>query len=235
MKIKTYIIITCALISLLSCSKKEDDDGGGSGGGDSAPEAAILVSPENGTECNTGVNVNALSSRVTFEWSASDNTTRYEVFIEDLETNEIIEERTTATQAYVTIKKGTAYRWYVVSKNTTTESANSETWLFFNAGDGDESHTPFPADIVSPLMGHSFNSSTTQLDLQWSATDIDNDISSYEVLFDTNSTPTTSMGETTSNDLSVTVASGNTYYWQVITTDQVGNTSTSDVFWFKVE
>ena len=231
MKIKTYIIIICTLISLLSCSKKDD----GGGGGSSAPDAAILVYPEDGTACNTGSSVDALTSTVAFQWSASDNTTRYEVFVEDIETNEVIEARTTATEAYVTIKKGTAYRWYVVSKNTTTESTNSEVWIFFNAGEGIESHIPFPAEVVSPLLGHSFNSSTTQLDLQWSATDIDDDIASYEVFFDTNSTPTTSMGATTGNDLSVTVGSGNTYYWQVITTDQEGNTSTSDIFWFKVE
>lgn len=231
MKIKAYITITCVFIGLLSCSNKDD---GGDGGG-SAPEAASLVFPEDGTECNTGVSVDLLTSTVTFEWNPSDDTTRYEVFLEEIGTDEVIEARTTATQADIVIKKGTAYRWYVVSKNTTTQSTNSDTWLFFNAGDGIESHTPFPADVASPLLGHSFNSSTTQVDLQWSATDIDGDIASFEVFFDTNNTPVTSLGETTSNNLNVTVASGNTYYWQIITTDQVGNSSTSDIFWFKVE
>jgi len=230
MKTEKYILIIFTFLSVLSCSKKDDD------GGSSTPSATSLVFPANGTECNTGIEVDAATSTVTFDWDTSDNTDLYEVVIEELNTNEVIRETTLATQIDVTINKGTAYSWYVISKaNGSSETANSTTWQFFNAGDGIESHTPFPADVVSPVMGHSFDASTTQIDIQWAANDVDGDIASYEVYFGTANPPTTSMGETTSNTQAVTVATGNTYYWQIKTTDEVGNTSTSDVFWFSVE
>ena len=64
---------------------------------------------------------------------------------------------------------------------------------------------------------------------------MDNDIIEYEVFFGTTPTPTTSIGTVADDSLSdVAVASGNTYYWKVITEDSIGNTSESEVFQFRV-
>ena len=226
MKIEKYIIIACSFLALVSCSSSGGDDDGGS----SAPSASSLVFPADGTECNTGVEVDSETSTVTFDWTASDDTTRYDVVIEELNSDEVIEQTTTSTELEITIKKGTAYQWHVVSKNTTTLSTKSETAQFFNAGDGVQSHNPFPANVASPAMGHSFDAGTTQIDIQWSANDIDDDIESFEVYFGTDNIPATSVGSTADNTMSVTVASGNTYFWKVKTTDAEGNTSDSDIF-----
>jgi len=71
--------------------------------------------------------------------------------------------------------------------------------------------------------------------LEWIATDLDDDIVSYEVFFGTETTPTTSLVATNDNFINdVAVSSGNTYYWRVVTIDELGNNSISSIFDFKI-
>ena len=75
----------------------------------------------------------------------------------------------------------------------------------------------------------------TSVKLEWNGLDIDNDIISYDVYFDTTTPTTTLLGNTTDNTMDVTVEAGNIYYWRVVTKDSIGNTSESEVFEFKIE
>ena len=68
-----------------------------------------------------------------------------------------------------------------------------------------------------------------------SGSDIDNDIVSYDVYFDTVNPPVTLEGNTAASNIDVTVAAGNTYYWRVVTKDSQGNNSQSEIFEFRVE
>ena len=135
----------------------------------------------------------------------------------------------------VTILRGTPYSWYVVSKNSGTQTAESTTWKFYNAGEAFSSYAPFPAELLSPVYDVSLSVSTTIVALEWTGEDVDNDIKAYKILFGTTSTPTNEEGTTTTNKLSVSVASGNTYYWRVVTIDTQNNTSESQIFRFNVE
>jgi len=61
--------------------------------------------------------------------------------------------------------------------------------------------------------------------------------SGYEVFLDTSNDPNTSVGTTTTETTlsDVPVTSGQVYSWKVVTTDSAGNTSTSEIFEFRVE
>ncbi|WP_420401959.1 hypothetical protein [Flagellimonas sp.] len=200
-----------------------------------APDASDLVYPENNKECTTGIEVDVERSTVNFQWNSSANTDYYEIIIKELGTNVEIKENSNTTELEVTIKKGAAFQWQVVSKsNISSETATSEVWKFYNAGDGIVNHVPFPADVITPSVGGNLDSSTANVILEWSASDIDNDITGYEVFFGTQNPPINSMGQTADSNIEVSVGSGNTYYWIINTTDSANNMSVSDVFWFEV-
>jgi len=223
------IIWLSILVLLVSC--------GGDDGPPPAPEGAALVFPEENSECTTGTDINQTSTQVTFRWMASNNTENYTLSVTNLNTNVPQNISTASTSASLTITKGTPYAWSVTSRNSNSDQvASSPTWLFYNAG-SQTTYAPFPAQLVNPLSG-----ATVQMDianevlLEWSGTDVDNDIESFEVFFSETNPPTTSVGITNASamEIPVGVESGNVYYWRVVTTDLEGNTSISGVFDFRV-
>lgn len=230
-----YKIIIINLLFLVSCG------GGGSKGDEPSeptptvsPKAANLVFPENNKECTEGIVLSNSQSKVNFQWAASENTDRYELNLINLNTNTSSKINATTNEVIITLLRGTPYQWYVISKASgTTLTAESARWRFYNQGIGVESYSPFPAQVVSPKRGSTI-AATTSVVLSWTGQDVDNDIKNYEVLFGTTSTPTTSLGVVTTNTTSTAVISGVVYYWIVLTTDNKGNTSKSELFEFKV-
>ena len=235
MKLK-YLSILVLGFAIMSC-------GGGDSGNDPDPQpdpvpdpvAATLVFPANNTECNEGDIVSDTQSRVTFQWNAAQNTDSYEVNIRNLNTNNTSKSNSSTNSADITIERGVPYEWFVVSKaNGTTVTANSDTWKFYNQGPGIENYAPFPAEAVSPGRGASI-SANGPLTLEWSGSDVDNDLVEFDVYFGTDSDPS-NLFETTSESTSeVTVTSGETYYWRIISRDSQNNTSQSEIFEFLVE
>ncbi|NNJ88878.1 MAG: hypothetical protein HKP53_05715, partial [Eudoraea sp.] len=59
-------------------------------------------------------------------------------------------------------------------------------------------------------------------------------ITEYDILFGTETTPATLLGTTSENTIDATVASGQIYYWRIITKDSEENTSESEIFDFRV-
>lgn len=225
------IIFVMALAAMaVGCSKSE---GGGEGGG-SNQAAAVLSSPANNSECLTGTSISDTQSKVTLTWAAADDTEAYFVYIKNLSTQSTLQfSAGTATSYEATLSKGTPYSWYVSANKTSGTTAKSEIWKFYNAGTATTSHAPFPADLVSPEMSSTVNGPSVTL--QWAGSDVDNDIDGYKVYMDTNASPTTLVGTVTAQKIEgVTVATGGTYYWKVITTDDAGNSTISPVYQFKV-
>jgi len=234
---KSQLVILLAL-GLVAC--------GGSGGGGGTeddgpvevpdPTAATLVFPDNNTECNEGEVLNESQSRVTFRWNASQNTDSYTVTVRNLNTLSQSSVNASTNEATITISRGTPYEWFVVSRaNGTTATATSATWRFFNEGPGVENYAPFPAVAVNPTRGANL-SGMSSVDLEWTASDLDNDIVEYEVFFDSTSDPTTSLGTTTDTTVAgVAVSAGTIYYWKVVTRDSEQNSSTSEIFQFRVD
>ena len=199
------------------------------------PSAATLVFPLNSSECTEGTNVTSTQSTITFDWSDSANTDSYQLVLKNLETQSISNYNSNDSEIDITLERGTPFSWYVISKsNSTTQTAQSTTWKFYNAGDAVSSHVPFPAELVAPVMGSAFDPLTTKVNLEWIGSDIDGDITEYDILFGTANPPTSTLNTTTSNVIEADVVSGNTYYWRVITKDGQGNSSNSEIFQFKV-
>ncbi len=198
------------------------------------PEASSLVFPIDNTICNEGTVISATESSVLFKWSASKNTDSYVINLLNLTTNISKSYDANTNELAVTILRGNSYSWSITSKNNgTEETAESSVWNFYNAGLPVENHVPFPASIINPSMGSSINAGT--ITLEWKGNDIDNDIASYEILLDTNSPPTTIIGNSTDEFINTPVTTGEIYYWKVISYDAVENSSSSEVFQFKVK
>lgn len=217
-----------ALVLLLACGKDDPPP---------APEAALLVFPEENSECTTGNSLGENLSQVTFRWNASKNTDQYVLSVINLNTNVPQNVSTTTTSANLTIAKGTPFSWSVSSRNNDSdEVAVSDTWLFYNAG-SQTTYAPFPAQLISPESGSTVQKNlANEVLLKWDGADADNDLASFEVFFSTSNPPTTSLGTTSpaTKEIAASVISGSIYYWKVISTDAKGNTSDSGVFDFRV-
>ena len=143
---------------------------------------------------------------------------------------------TASTFASVSINKGTPYSWSVTSLNSqSSQSATSETWLFYNAG-SQTTYAPFPAQLENPVSGSTISpNASNEVVLDWQGADVENDITGYEVFFSDQNPPTVSLGtlDQLTSQISVGVSDNTVYFWSVITTDSEGNTSNSGVFEFK--
>ena len=232
-----FFSVACALILLASCG------GGGDGDGDSGPDpdpvpapvAATLVFPGNNTECNEGEILSDTQSRVLFQWNASQNTDSYQVNLRNLNTNSVVRSNSDTNEAAIVLLRGVPYEWFVVSRaNGTNETASSLVWRFFNAGDGITSYAPFPAEAIAPTRGANLPA-TSGVTLEWTASDVEDDIRSFTLYFGTANPPPQLEEGLTDTAYDVPVASGETYYWQVETLDAAGNRTQSELFNFRVD
>lgn len=229
------LILNIFLISvLISC-------GGGSDESDPIPtpknpEAALLAFPVNNSECVEGTNISKTNSTILFKWNNSENTDSYELVLKNLESDVITYHIVTTNQLSIELLRGTPYSWGIISKSTSVKAtATSETWKFYNAGDGVVYYAPFPAEAVSPVNGASVTATNNIITLDWSASDVDNDLASYDIYFGTTASPPSfNTGLTNSLLSDVIVTSATTYYWYVIAKDEQGNSSTSKTFEFAV-
>lgn len=223
---------------ILNCSSGGGDDTPDPNPGPDtvdSPSAATLVFPEQNSECTTGSNLTSTESTIVFNWNDASNATSYQLFVKNLNTQNTQNYTSNISERSVTILRGTPYSWYVISKNSGGETAQSPTWKFYNAGEATSSYAPFPAEFVAPARSQVLGSSTTSVTLEWKGSDVDNDIKEYDVFFGTVSPPTTKVTTTSNTSFSVDVTSGNTYYWRVITYDDQNNNSESQIFGFSVE
>ncbi|WP_242130571.1 hypothetical protein [Aestuariivivens marinum] len=200
------------------------------------PTAASLVFPEQNSECTEGTNVTSSESTITFEWNAGNDTDSYVLTLKNLLSGVTTTHNTNNTEISLTLLRATPYSWFVTSKsNSVSDTAASATWKFYNAGEGLVSYAPFPAVAVSPTNGESI-AATTTVTLEWSGSDVDNDIAHYDVYFGEGETLSLLADDETGTNVSnVSVESGKKYKWYVVTTDDLGNTSNSEQFTFNVE
>lgn len=223
-------MILGVLVMLLGC-------GGGDDGPPPSPEGALLVFPEQNSECTTGIEINETQSQVTFEWQPAKNTDRYTLTVINLNTNIPQAISTINTSAVLSIEKGAPFSWSILSSNSDSdETATSESWLFYNAG-SQTTYAPFPAQIEFPKPGSTVQADGNgQVMLSWTGADVEDDIATFEVYFSETNPPETLIATTdmTTPQALVNVSSGTIYYWKVISTDVQGNSSDSGVFEFRV-
>lgn len=229
-RFKKIVPIGFFLLAIVTSCSDDDETGINT---TEPPTAAALIFPENNTVCNEGIVISDTETDVFFQWDEATNASSYILQITNLNDGTSRNISTISTEFLIRIFRGTPYSWSVESLGDgTNETAESTTWRFYNAGLPEESHPPFPAQVISPQVGSSIDEGSVTL--QWESSDIDNDIISYVIVLDTANPPITEVGDTSNSSLEVTVASGLVYYWKVVTTDAIGNASHSQVFQFGV-
>ena len=202
-----------------------------------APVAAILTAPAQNAVCTTGTIISDTQSSITFTWNPAANASSYQLVLKNLLTSITTTQNTDQTQITVTLLRNTPYSWYIVSESAkTTETAQSDAWKFYNSGPGVVTYAPYPAEITSPTFGQAVTAVSGTVNLTWQGSAVDNStIVNYDVYFGTTTTPAILKSTITDSFVNnVTVTSGTTYYWRVITRDVNGNTSDSGLFQFSV-
>lgn len=227
------MILLGLIVLIVSCGG-DDSDGGDVVPIPNDPTAAALIFPEANSECTEGTSPTSTESIVQFKWSAGLHTNSYKLDLKDLNTGAVSSHTSSSTSVSIKIKRANPYSWSIVSKSSSSsKTATSPVWKFFNAGDGVVSYAPFPAELVSPLIGTVIEEAVVSLD--WSGSDVDGDIKSYDVYFGEAENPEKIETEITESILNnVAVTSGKKYYWKIDTKDEAGNVSISDTFNFTV-
>lgn len=221
-------ILLLGMMLLIGCKKKDPPR---------PPGKATLVAPAKNSECtpiqSSGIN----SSVVQFVWQAASNAETYEMRVTNLNTGTVQTKSTRSLSETLPLEKGAPFSWFIVARNSSvTQSVSSETWFFFNPG-SQTSYAPFPAEIVAPELGASiFKDINNEVSLKWLGSDLENDISGFDVYFSTETPPTTLIASPASgtNNFKVSVSSNAVYYWRIVTMDNKGNTSDSGIYSFKV-
>ncbi|SIQ12478.1 hypothetical protein [Maribacter ulvicola] len=222
------VLMLCLLMSVTSCKKKSNAH---------SPEAALLVFPEENSECTTGVSLGEEISQVEFRWALADHTETYELRVTNIATGIVQTIVSTSNSAKLPLAKGEQFSWFVRSRNSETEeTVSSEQWYFYNAGSR-ATYAPFPATIITPGSSENvFKDINNEVELSWSGSDLDDDLASYEVYFSVETPPVNLIRAVSSEitTIKVSVTSATVYYWKVVAVDEEGNKSDSGVYAFKV-
>lgn len=225
MRLFSFILLGMVLLS--GCKKDPPNP----------PGKAVLTEPANNSECTPVQSSSGNNSVVRFRWQPGNYTDSYELEVKNLLDGSIINRNPKVATETIPLQKGTPYSWFVISKNSqTNETATSATYLFYNPGKQTD-HVPFPAEIIAPEPGATvFKDMNNDIILRWLATDIDDDIESYNIYFSPENPPNVLIASPAANDRTqrVGVISDTVYYWRVVTIDAQGNSSDTGILDFKV-
>jgi len=218
----------CMIMAFTGCKKKRTP---------SPPEAVQLVFPEQNSECTTGLSLGQETSQVEFRWSTADNTETYELRVTNTSTGTVQTIVSSSNSAKLPLAKGEQFSWIVRSKNNQVDqTVSSEVWNFYNSGSR-TTFAPFPATNVSPASSENvFKDINNEVTLSWTASDLDNDIVSYEVYFSVEAIPVDLIRTLEPNltSIKVSVTSDTVFYWSIDVIDAEGNKSNSGIYNFRV-
>lgn len=223
-KITTIFFAFCLLITSLKCSKSTPKN--------EAPGNFDLVFPSKDLLC--------IDNTITFNWNDAidpeQDEIEYNIIIsKDRQLTDIVENRTVNTsQVTITLEKGIAYYWQVNALDVANEQGTaSDVFAFYTKGEAVSNYAPFMAELTSPENNGTINAGA--IDLSWEASDIDaTDVLTYEVLFGEGTNLNVVESALTNKNFSVTVATGNSYSWQINVTDSAGAKSIGQVWTFTV-
>ncbi len=234
MKIKIFIFF----FIIIGCGKDSIPD----------PNPEILLSPDNGNNCNTATSISLDQSRVDFSWSKSEHTDYYELIAINKSTNFKYKDTTSGVQSNgelpqtiskkLTLPKGAAYSWSVLSiSNSTIITSESEKWEFYLEGNVTGDFLPQPANLVYPSNEEIISLTNSDIvQFLWTSSDEDNNIFGYDFYLGTANDNLTKLGNKISQTLFThQLIVNTTYFWQVITFDQQGNNSDSGINQFQTE
>lgn len=199
----------------------------------SGPTTITLIRPLKNELCSSGEILSATERIVDFEWAGPVG--RYQLSLKNLETGLVTAHTSEQVHISLPLPRGRAYSWSVSAiAGQSADTVKSEIWKFFNAGIGEQSYLPYPADLIFPVMGGMPYLRSGTVSLRWEGADPDNDIVSYAVYFGAAAKPgllKDQIKEMFLND--IPVINNEVYYWQVTTKDSKGHISYSEVYNFR--
>ena len=228
---KNYFYLMILILSI-SCSKDPAEV--------SNPTSFELIAPANNETCLEGSIINDNQKEIVFQWGGSTNATSYSLDIINLTTNVGQTLQSNGTSLSVKLTSAEPYSWKVIASGEAgAKSATSDQWKFFLAGDEVVNYAPFPPELISPRPSATIDvNSLNEIVLNWTCSDVDNDIVTYKVYLDTTdgSTLVRELDYVQNNtELGVDVDTGGNYFWKVIAVDGEGNSSSSGVYSFKTQ
>ena len=228
---KNYFYLLIIILSI-SCSKDPPEV--------SDPTSFELISPANNETCLEGSKINDTQKEIIFRWGGSTNAIGYSLDIVNLTTNVGQTLSSNTTSLAVTLNSAEPYSWKVIASGEEgAKSVSSEQWKFFIAGDEVINYAPFPPELISPRPSATVDvNSLNEIVLNWTCSDVDNDIITYKIYLDTTdgSTLVRTLAYVQNNtELGVDVVKNETYSWKVIAIDSNGNSSSSGVYSFKTQ
>ena len=181
-----------------------------------------LIFPDNNLICTEGEDVGNDEVSINFMWNASENATSYSLEITNLDTEEVTNSSVTAPEKIITLPRDAQFSWKVTAV-LDDKNRESEQWNFYSEGIAEENFAPFPANITAIDKTDGF------VEISWKGSDLDNDITKYDLYFGSNSENLDFIVSKTNDDStsSQPITYGLSYYIQVITTDDRGNSSSS--------
>jgi hypothetical protein len=232
---KHKLIVLGLVTGLIFSCKSSGTDPGPEPEAPLPPAKAILVLPAKNEVCATGENATAAQSTVKFDWQDAANANNYVLTLKNLITGTSSDYVSSQSELKITIPRATAFSWTVTSKSSkSATTAVSDSWKFYNSGEGQVAYAPFPATLTYPAMGTVINA-TSNIAVTWSGSDADNDIVSYDIYFGKTASPAlVATNKADNQSFSADVTSGTIYYWKVVTKDSKGNTSDSGTYQFKI-
>jgi hypothetical protein len=225
------LFYTTFFFLLLACSAEEQSEETI----DLLPGLFNLLYPENGSACLDGSIINDTQSKITFQWNASQNANEYEVEIINLNDNYSQKMLSKDRSLEVVLKHGEPYAW-TVTAFVDDASITSKEWKFYLAGNGIVNYAPFPPELISPRPSARVNlNSNGQVVLNWTSSDVDGDLETYELYMDQNDGSTLIQTFTeVENTIEIGIVADPdiTYLWKVLAIDSDGNSSSSGVYYF---
>ena len=215
---KTASIVIAVL--LCTCSKSSIPE----------PDSALLTTPENSNTC-VPLSTTATQGVVNFGWEEAQNTDSYEVFVRNNITQTEQKKSADLTSTTFTLDRGVPYSWWVVSSSEASAvNTRSEVWTFYLEALQQQSFLPFSAQLNAPWDDQDIVLSSGYVNLQWTGSDLDDDIAYYQVYIGTDAAQMSLVQDNQiTSSYSALLDVGQTYFWQIITIDQRGNKSQSAI------
>lgn len=194
------------------------------------PDSALLTTPENSNTC-VPLSTTASQGVINFGWEEAQNTDSYEVFVRNSITQTEQKKSADLTSTTFTLDRGAPYSWWVVSSSDASAvDTKSKVWSFYLEGIQQETFLPFSAQLNNPQDEQEVMLSSGEINLQWTGSDLDNDIAYYQVYIGTGAAQMSLVQDNQiTSSYSALLDVGQTYFWQIITIDQRGNKSQSAI------
>ena len=216
---KTNHVLLLALVSLtfMGCKDPIPD-----------PEQTVLILPEDNTSC-LYVSQSSSTASVDFSWQQALHTDEYKLVVKNLTTNEELTSITENTGLRLTLTRGTPYQWKVI---TTSELSNVETsssnFSFYLEAQQQGNYLPFPARLLSPQLDERITLTNGEYIFSWQGDDLDDDLSHYTLLIGASADSLNEIAtDIIASSYSAALNNGEVYFWQIISYDQIGNSTKS--------